>query len=434
MNSIFLRTLFGACCFIMLLVSCETDTTAVVGEDWISNGTKVFFIDTFTVESSTYKFDSLPVSGTNKYLLGAYTDPVFGHVKASTYIELYTDNFYIDDDAVYDSVALLLDYTGYYYNDTIPKQKYNVYQVLESLTPPEDYFYNTTSFLTSTTSIGNLEISPKPNKSDSIQFTLNNSFGKQLFDDIQDDEINNLDELTQKYYGIKVEADDDNTTVLGIGTSSILRLYYKLKGEVEDVEAYYDFTINTTNSFHSVTEKFSNDDLTDLTLQSDEVSSKQTDNTSYIQAGVGLATRINIPYIESINSLNGSGSIMDANLKVSIKQNSNTDNLSVRDSLNVYIIDQKNEIVTQLVDYTGNLVYGLQINDEFGDGYITYNIALKYFLDLKLNTINSDFLFLGIMSQDFNESVDRYILEGEESENSKLKTTLELNYALYNDE
>ncbi|CDF79382.1 conserved hypothetical protein (DUF4270) [Formosa agariphila KMM 3901] len=434
MNSIFLRALLGACCFFTLLVSCETDTTDVSGEDWINNGTKVFYIDTFTVETSTYKFDSIAVSSTSNYVLGNYVDPVLGQIKASPYFELTPNSYYIDDDAVYDSIALILDYTDYYYNDTISKQKFNVYEVLETLTPTEDYFYNTSNFSTSTTSIGFLEMSPTPIREDSIQFSLDNTYGKQLFDDFQNDIVNNLDDFNQKYYGLKIVPDDSNTAIIGIGTSSILRVYYTIKGENEAEEYYFDFNINTASSFHNITSTFKNEYINGLEEQEDEVSSTLTDNSSYIQAGSGLATRIDVPFIESINTINGTGSLMDAYLNVSIKRKTNTDDLSIRDSLNVYIIDNKSVSLTQLVDYSGSVVYGRQLANEFNEDYITYTISLKYFLDLKLNSTNGDDYFLGITSQGYNSSVDRYILEGEDSEHSDLKANLELTYAIYDDE
>ncbi|MBP1841188.1 DUF4270 family protein [Formosa algae] len=438
MNSIFFRALFCACCFITLLASCEADTTSVsdVGEDWINNGTKVFYIDTFSVETSTYKFDSLAITGNSRYIMGAYTDPILGRIEATPYFELYTDDFDIDEDAVFDSVALLLNYTDYYYNDTLSRQKFNVYKVLEEITPDDDasYFYNTTTFKTETTSIGSIDFLPTPIREDSIHFTLNNAFGKEIFEDIQDNEINNTDEFTQKYYGISIVSDASNSAVLGIATDSKLRIYYSIPDVVEDDEYYYDLTFNSSASFHNITQTTTNPDLSSLVDQSDEISSTETDNLTYIQGGSGLATRVDIPYIETINTLNGSGSIMDANLRISLKHNSNTDNLSVRDSLNVYIIDQFNDTSTQLVDYTGSVVYGLQVEDELNNDYVTYVISIKYFLDLKLNEVNPQNLILGFTCQGFNESVDRYILEGEDSDESDLKATLELNYALYDDE
>ncbi|WP_159023403.1 DUF4270 family protein [Formosa sp. L2A11] len=443
MNSIFFRALFCACCFVTLLVSCDADLTSVeeVGEDWINNGTKVYYIDTLTVETSTYKFDSLAITGVSQYIMGSYTDPVLGGIKATPYLELYTTDFDIDEDAVFDSIALILDYTNYYYNDTLSRQKYNVYEVLEEITQDDDdnYYYNTTDFDLGTTSLGTADFLPTPIREDSIHYTLNNSFGQAIFDDIQDNIINNVDELTEKYKGIAIVSDDNNTAVLGISTGSKLRFFYTIPDEdivEEGDESYFDMTFNSANSFHSITQTSINSNLTSLDDQAEEVSSKVTDNTSYIQAGSGLATRIDIPYIESVNSIKGSGAIMDANLKISIKHNTDTDNLSIRDSLNVYIIDQFNDTSYQLIDYTGSVVYGIQTDDEVGlnNGYITYVIPIKYFLDLKLNEVNADNLFLGITSQGYNDSVDRYILEGEDAENDDTKTTLELNYALYDDD
>ncbi|WP_434035982.1 DUF4270 family protein [Formosa sp. 4Alg 33] len=433
MNSIFFRTLLGACCFMMLLQACDSDTTSVIGEDWIDNGTKVFYIDTFTVNTSTYKFDSIIVTTPSRYLIGGYTDPTFGHVKTTPYIQLNSSSLYIDSDAVYDSVALLLDYTDYYYNDTIPTQKFNVYEVLETITPDEDYFYNTTTFKTNPTSIGSVQFSPTPIREDSIHFTLNSDYGKQIFEDIQDNEINSSTEFLDKYKGIMIEADDANTAVIGIGTTSKLRLYYSIANEDDTEEGYYDIAIDTDNSFNNMTSDYGTTVFNTLQEQTDELPSTLADNLNFIQAGSGLATKIDIPFIERINTLNGSGSIMDANLKISLKKNSSTDNLSTRDSLNVYIIDQKSEIVTTLTDYTGSIVYGRKLTDEFDSNYTSYVISLKYFLDLKLNATNASNLFLGITSQGFTDSVDRYILEGEDSEENNLKTFLELNYALYNE-
>ncbi|WP_066218106.1 DUF4270 family protein [Formosa haliotis] len=434
MNSICFKALFGAFCFVTLLVSCETDTTAVVGENWINNGTKVFYIDTFTVATSTYKFDSIVTGNTSRYLLGGYTDPIFGHVKASPYFQLYSYEYYLDTEAKFDSVALLLDYSGYYYNDTIPKQTLNVFEVLETITPTEDYFYNTSSFKTNPEHIGELTFSPTPKSSDSIHIPLNSDFGKNLFQAIQDKDISSLDELTQQYQGIMLEADDANTTVLGIGTSSKLRLYYSIKNEVETETYYYDLSINTSNSFHNISTNYNNTHFKSLVEQTDEVASKIADNLSFIQAGSGLVTKVNIPYLERIYTINGSGSIMDANLKISLKQNSNTKNLTIRDSLNIYLIDQTLAISTQLTDYSGTSVYGIKSVNEFDSDIITYNIPVKYFVDLKLNAVNASNLALGITSQGFNESVDRYVLEGEASTENDLKTTLELTYALYDDE
>ena len=91
------------------ILSCETDNSGFpIGEDWVSTNTKVYFIDTMTIKSSTFKFDSLSVSNTDRLLIGAYIDPVFGFVKSKSYVQLSNDVYTIDDDAIYDSIALIL--------------------------------------------------------------------------------------------------------------------------------------------------------------------------------------------------------------------------------------------------------------------------------------------------------------------------------------
>ena len=70
-------------------MACEGDDTAVpVGEDWIQVDTKVYFIDSMTVNASTFKFDSIAVSNSSRLLVGAYTDDVFGKTKAKSYLQL----------------------------------------------------------------------------------------------------------------------------------------------------------------------------------------------------------------------------------------------------------------------------------------------------------------------------------------------------------
>ena len=122
-----------------LLTSCTKDEDSFpVGEDWINLDTQVFYIDTLTVKTSTFKFDSIAVSSTSRLLIGAYTDPVFGLTTSKTYAQITNSTYTLSSSAVYDSVALILNYDTYFYNDTIPVQKINVYELLNDVEPDED--------------------------------------------------------------------------------------------------------------------------------------------------------------------------------------------------------------------------------------------------------------------------------------------------------
>ena len=421
-----------------IIISCEeTGTDIPIGEDWFNVDTKVYFSDSMTVNVSTFKFDSIIVSSTNRLLVGAYDDLILGHTKCKTYAQLGLSEFDIDDEAIYDSIALILNYDNYFYNDTIPTQNLSIYEVNEDIKyidDDEDFFYNTNTFDIGDdpTPIGTKSFIAKPKKDDSLHITINNTFGKTLFDKILDNDITNSDEFLDEYKGLLIEPDDNNTTVLGFAKDSFLRVYYTVENESENEENTIDIAFNSVNSFHNISSNIDETDFASLTDQEINLPSTSLNNTSVIQGGTGLSTRIDIPNIESVYDIPGTGTIIEAYLKLSLKENSSSDLLHTRDSLNVYIINNKGDVVTTLTDYTGEAALAIieSTSDEFNE--VTYSIPVAYFLDLKLTEINGDELYLALYSQDFNQSVDRYIINGEEADNT-LKAKLELTYAIYDE-
>ena len=419
--------------FILLIACSKDDASFPVGESWVSSDTKVYFIDTVTVESSTFKFDSISVSGADRYLIGAYTDSVFGLTKSKLFAQLSNTTYSIDDDAQFDSIALILNYDNYYYSDTTKLQTFTVHKVLQNIKPEEESFYNTSSYRSDPASIGSITFKPKPIREDSIHLLLNNDFGKTLFDNLQNDVINNSDEFLSAYKGLLIDPDDNNTVVLGFATSSFLRIYYTLENETEDDEETLDISFSATNTFNNISSEQADTYFENLAEQQDLISSKLTNNSSFIQAGTGIATRISIPFIERINDINGQGTILDANLKISLKGNSDMYNLFTRDSLQLYIIDQKNQVLGQLYDYSGANAEGLltQKNEEFKT--INYTIPVQLFLDQKLSQFNGENWYLALYSSNYNTSVDRYILNGEAAKED-LRLKLELTYAVYDED
>lgn len=413
-----------------LLTSCTKDEDSFpVGEDWINLDTQVFYIDTLTVKTSTFKFDSIAVSSTSRLLIGAYTDPVFGLTTSKTYAQITNSTYTLSSSAVYDSVALILNYDTYFYNDTIPVQKINVYELLNDIEPDEDAdsYYNTTEILPNSSPIATKSFYAKPNKDDSLHVTLNNTFGKTLFENIRDNKINNTDEFLKTYRGLLIEPDANNTAILGFLKSSFVRVYYTINEELStETSLTLDMPFDYTNSFHNITSNLKGTIFETLTEQDSTI----TSYNSYMQSGTGIATRIDIPNVESLYDIAGTGIIIDASLSISLKQNSNTDNLYTEDSMNVYIIDKNSDIVSALTDTQGNTVLASITNEDTEFNVTTYTIPIKYFLNLKLNDLNGDKYYLAIYPKDFNQSVNRYIFNSEAASNN-LKTKIELIYAIY---
>lgn len=96
--------------------------------------------------------------------------------------------------------------------------------------------------------------------------------------------------------------------------------------------------------------------------------------------------------------------ILDTYLRISHEQNS--DDLKIfktKDSLQLHIVNQKNEIIEELLDYGDNIVTG-EIENNISEFNITnYLFPIKPFIDLKLTAIKPENLFLKDISIFFTD-------------------------------
>ena len=275
----------------------DEDITLQIGEDYVASNTKVYFIDSLTVKASTIQFDSLIVSYPNRLLIGAYNDPTFGVTQSRSFIQLENYDYEINNDAIYDSIALTLYYDKYFYNDTIPNQQFKVFEVLDDIEPDGGGYYNSTNFNYNNTPIAVKYFSPKPYKNDSLFIKIDDVFGATLFNKIKDDDINNIDEFLNEYKGLVITANENsNTSILGFAKHSLLRIYYSLQAEEEIIEKSINFSFNKANTFNQTTSDQAGTYFETIIDQETILLSTETDNSSFIQSGTGIATRIDIPY------------------------------------------------------------------------------------------------------------------------------------------
>jgi hypothetical protein len=420
---------------LVCLLSCNDgieDITLQIGEDYVDSNTKVYFIDTLTVKSSTFQFDSLIVSSVNRLLIGSYIDPIFGKTQSKSYMRLDNEVYDIDNEAVYDSIALILKYDKYFYNDTIPLQQFKVFKVLEDIEPDEGNYFNTTNFDFENTPIAQKIFQPKPLKNDSINIEINDDYGLELFNKIKEDEINDNFEFLDEYKGLLIEADEDNTTILGFTKDSFMRLYYSEEEDEETIEKTIEFSIDPLNTFNQTSSDKTNTYFETIENQETILPSSETNDSSFIQSGTGIVTRIDIPHLKSLNDISGDGVVIDAKLKFTIKKYSSTNNLFIRDSLKAYIINHKADVLGNLTIGDGvTSVTGVIENENTEFETDVYTFDVTSFIILKLNETHETF-YLAIYPQHFNSSVDRYIFNGHQMEDT-LRIKLELTYAIYNE-
>jgi len=427
---------------LLSVIACSTDTTeeAIVGEDLTETGVKVYEIDTFSINLSTFKFDSIITSDGARILVGQYEDPVFGKVRASSFFELISfDEPEIDDDAIFDSIGLVLHYDHYYYNDTTQISELNVHRVIETLSPRSDgYFYNTSKYDYDPTPLNSISFLPEPYDEDSLYISLPYSFGEELSDKIRSGEISSNAELTNVLKGLTLQPGiNDNGSITGFSISNeetYLRFFYSLYTEEGVEEITYDLAVNTDEGdnvyFNQVTSDLSGTGLESL-LSDQEYSlpSEEMSNQSFIQSGIGITTKISFPSIKNIYNINGEGTIMGCELRLYPAKNSFTDALSIEDTLGVNIIDQNNDVLSLLSNDNGIVQGFLQVEDsEFNEEY--YSFQLASYIQEKLDEEYDPKQSLILIPNGYSYTVNRNIF-GDQNTSEGIKAKLIVRYAVY---
>ncbi len=438
----FLIPLAIAFFMVLLFFSCSdegfNDSDFVAGSVFTDSNIRVMLIDTITVETSTMKFDSIITSESDRILVGKYTDPIFGVVETSSYLEILPSSYTIDSEAEFDSIVCYLAPDKYYYNDTLQTNTIHIKRLSENMVPKNgDYFYNTSTVRFYEENMGALSYSPRPLQADSLEITLSDSLGLDFFSRLQEKQITTSDEFKEYFKGIAVQPDvADDGSIIGFSLDadkSYIRLYFSIAEEDERVQEYIDFNFNTTSTpipfFNRISAVNPVSYLQTLTDEEVNLESSDAENQSFVQSGTGIATRIRFPYIKSLYDIQGKGTLLDAVLKIKPVQQSYNDRLILKDSLSVFIVDENNDLTQQLRNPDTSPVLAIlnRENQEFNEIY--YELPLATYLESLLLTEGNTENALILFPDNYNSIVDRFVLQGS-AENG---TVLEVIYSIYDE-
>ena len=424
--------LFSVIVILIVAISCSADAEEdglSAGEDFTNTDIRVLSIDTFSVKFSTMKFDSIITSDSNRLLIGKYNDDDMGIVNSSAYLQLSSSTYSIDNEAILDSVGLILGYDTYYYNDTTQVSTLNVHRLIDKMESDDSYFYNTTITAYETTPLVSKTFIPTPSN-DSLSITLPYTFGEELFNDIRDNNITDDESFYQKLKGLTIQpGDSDNGAIIGYSTTSdntYLRFYYTIPDELETDEYTYDISIN---SYYNKTET----DVTGLPLalitdQEYNLLSTESNGISYNQGSTGYVTKIEFPSIKNIYDISTEGTILEATLYIEPNTASHSDIQPLSEELLLYTIDQNNDLASQ-VSNSIDVVTGTLSSEDSEFNNIVYSIPVIDFIDQKLTESPETEDALILISSDFNSTINKIIFN--DSERSDYKTKLIITYAIY---
>ncbi len=315
-NSLKQLGLFSFLSAALLFGSC-TRPENDLGEDLIPEGDLLSTnqSDTTSLLCTVINEDSVQTSNLSSVMLGRYFDPMLGEVESGFYtqLQLSTSNPNFPDDAIIDSVVLALVYDGAFYGKK-GIQNVAVHELTEALSKDDTYYHNTNKtydlrslvkpgFETYPFNSDGLTIVGTDTVIHQLRIRLNESLGTHLFG--ADDNVYSSSENFQEFFkGVYVRTENDGQ--LGgisnfdlIDSDSKLSVYYRYNNNGTEDTTRYDFSITTESAYYSKL-RFSR---TGTSLQGISESGISGQEFSFVQAGGGLRTKIEFPFIQNLNTI-----------------------------------------------------------------------------------------------------------------------------------
>jgi hypothetical protein len=413
-----------------ILGGCDDNENFKMGEDLVDVKTNLSVLDTFTLNMSTVKADSIQTSGYGKILVGRCIDGDLGTVTSRSYTRLFPEsyNYSIGDECKFDSICLFMYHTGYSYGDTLQNSTIEIHRLTRNLNRYSNnnpwYNHDTIDYVRETV-LCQFIYKPKPKRKKELTCRLPDAFGQQLFDSIYNSStVFYTEENFLKFFkGIAVVPGTQNSAIVQFDTLYI-NLYYH-DGDVDKV-----FTMNSNMSssynfqFNNI-QSVLNAPLNALTNQKIKIGSEETGKRAYCQAGTGLLTRIDIPTFNNLKKSATYLKIMKAQLILTPVKGTYKPN-DLPTDLSLYYTNERNKMVSAL---TGNNGYTLQpylyIDELFGDETsYTYDVTdyINYFYNQTTDDNTPSFL-VSLPADDFASSLKRITIDNSKylANTSKLK-------------
>jgi hypothetical protein len=468
-----------------LFVSCNSNKFEEhkIGDNLIDENSEVVLIDSLTIKSSTVILDSLVTSGFKKAILGRYQDEFLGDVKTEYYGVLdYGGGFKkpvssegANINIEFDSLVFMAYPNKEYFGDTLQPQRIIINQLSEEIELPDNEFsyYAHSKFDYNENPLLDTEFVLKPVKQSKFDQIIDShgtngdidysekyygkgifikmenadaiALGKEIVDSVNtESEIFNNENQWHKFVkGLIIRPGDENTVMwqAPIGDGKLkLRLYYH-ETDYEDAgkQKFHDFQIVTNGPDEQMSfTNYSSDrsstpqGLDRLIKQENELESEQTDHLTFIQGGIGLYTKINIPYIENLKKLGIAGGVLKAELIMYPGNDSFDDELfplptadkdSRITSLILYNTNENNEFKS-VIPGVNNSALAFKVNDNLQNKDETF-----YSVDVTSYVNNvvvggkeyEDAILIGIQKEAVGNTYDRLIIEDDPDSDYRMK-------------
>lgn len=361
--------------------------------------------------------DSVSTSGKSEMLVGNINDQTFGNVKSSSLFELSPSSYSLatTSNVVFDSIVMYLTNTDFYYGDTLKTFQLDVHPMVDRIKLNSNgYLYNTSVREYASNSIGTASFFPRPQTDSSfVKIKLDQSYGQNLFNLLKSKDVDSQEYFLNFFKGLALVPSTNNNAMLrfGINTSyettinkttkekasNVVRMYYhsaSLNG-TEEVKYTLDLHPSSTYQFNQIKSNFAGSDLSGLS-PTHPLESANLGNKTYLMGGIGVYTKVEIPYLKKIKDLYPNYTIVSANLFLSPLQGYYSGNFYNPSSLYYYYADKNDQLVSSFLDTDGSteLTSTLSESDEFQSNYGYSFSILNYVTSILTEPTNSNYNIL----------------------------------------
>ncbi|WP_165822101.1 DUF4270 family protein [Hymenobacter edaphi] len=403
--------LLGLLHLLGLLAGCEASSPDFENALPASAGTLgTVFTDTLTVRTATVLTDSVASSVSGYLLLGRYHDGRLGTVTARSYLQVAPSGAAVPEtEAVFDSVVLVLATDGYRYGDTTRTQHLRVHRLQTDLRGTATY-YTADARPYDAATLGDVAFrarKPLP----TVRVRLDPSLGRSLFEATQQGALSTTDELLARLPGLVLTPgpSDDAALLRFTVASSVLQLYYHLPW-APDTYGTVDFAVSSgPRHFYQLEADRRSSLLSPLTGMRQALPSARTAEETYIEAGLGLQTKVEFPYLRELQQLGGNLVVNAAVLDAEVTTDSENRFLPPPVALIPRLTDAGNHAGAYFLDSGSNIItasYQRGVSPRTGLERGTYAVPLtNYCAQVLAGSLANHGILLGPGSGDVAERV-----------------------------
>ncbi|PJJ47804.1 DUF4270 family protein [Hymenobacter chitinivorans] len=275
------------------------------------------YTDTLTVRASTVLTDSVPSATTSYLLLGRYHDPRLGTITGRSYLQAgLTAAFTPDPGLRYDSLVLVLTTDTYRYGDTTRTQQLEVHRLTQGFQVNKTYFAND-ALTYAPAVLGHRSFRARAGLG-TVRVRLDNSLGQELWQAGQNNQLTTLGELQSRLPGLVLTpatADDAALVRFRAAACSLLLYYHDPAAPTEALSYPISLAGDFTHFFQLQADR-TGTPLASLTGIRQALGSTATGEETFIQAGLGLKTKLEFPYLAQLRELGGTIVINSAQLQI----------------------------------------------------------------------------------------------------------------------